>query len=285
MESVLPFEAYYENSFGEKLWLDRAPYVINDGTLFNHEWKFTTSSRPLNEGTKLLSAKRPNTEKTVELDVYADSAKELADALEDLEKHFGKDISALSAGKLWIGNRFMRCWCRTGKKELSRDFVSMAKVTLSVMPEIPVWCRETVYAHLPGVSEDVQGHKYSYRYPYRYGTGMSGINIYNMSYLPSPMRIIFYGPAVNPRIVMDGKVIGVNTTLLAGEYAVIDQLMRQIYKISKDGVRTNIFDSRVKNGLVFDFALPGTSFVNISSDAGVDITVIEQRSEPRWSLR
>lgn len=283
MEGVLPYEAYYENSLGERVYLDRAPYVISGGTLFDYEWKFCTSSRPMREGTRLLSAKRPVTEKTIELDVYECNARKLADVLEELEKYFGQDISGLSAGKLYIGDRFMRCWCRQSKKELSRDFVSIAKVTISVMPEIPVWCKESTYTHLPDTDVDLQGHKYLYRYPYRYGSGMAGMNIYNMNCLPSPMRIVFYGPSVNPRVVIEGKVIGLNTTLLSGEYAVIDQQMREIYKISENGTKTNIFDSRVKNGLTFEPAPSGISSVNVSSDAGVDITVIEQRSEPRWA--
>lgn len=284
MRGVLPFEVYYENSLGERLYLDRRPCVISGGTLFDTKWKPQTSSRPMGEGLRLLSAKRPSEDKTMELDVYADTQEELADVLENMETHFGRDISAMSCGRLYIGDQFLRCMCMTSKKELSRDFVMMGRLTLTVLTEIPAWCRETTYRHLPGGDMDADGHKYSYGYPYRYGTGMAGITIYNESYLPSPLRIVFYGPAVSPRVEVNGSVIGINTTLLEGEYAVIDQQMRQIYKVSADGGKTNIFDSRVKNGRTYEYIRPGAAHAGVTSDAGVDITVIEQRSEPRWAL-
>lgn len=284
MKSVLPFEAYYENSLGEKLYLDRGPCVISGGTLFDTKWKLQTSSRPMGEGLRLLSAKRPAEDKTVEIDVYADTQGELADVLENMETHFGRDISAMSCGRLYIGDQFLRCVCMTSKKELSRDFVMMGKLTLTILPEIPAWCREATYRHLPGYDKDMDGHKYSYRYPYRYGTGMAGMMIYNQSYLPAPMRIVFYGPVVSPRVVVNGNVIGINTTLLGNEYAVIDQQMRQVYKVSSDGIKTNIFDSRIKNGLTYEYIKPGATQAGVTSETGVDITVIEQRSEPRWAL-
>ena len=98
------------------------------------------------------------------------------------------------------------------------------------------------------------------------------------------MRITLYGPSDEPRVYIAGMCIGVNTPLLSGERVTIDQQNKLITKTGTDGSAENCFGDRIKNGMTFEFAPPGSSPADIFCDTlGVDIVLIEQRSEPLWT--
>lgn len=282
MARILPYDAYYENSRGEVLRLDTLPYVMNSGNLFDADWKFTKGIRPLGEGGRLLAAKRSDGVKTMTVNVVANTSERLSKYLERMAEVFDYDVVSLSPGRLWINGQYMTCWCSARVKELSCDFVTNASVKVSVHPETPVWCRE-VSCSLAQKS-NVEGHKYSYSYPYRYGSGRPSARIVNTHFAPCPMRITFHGPAESPAVYINGGRVGINISLTDGESAVIDQMSGEVYKTDAAGVRSSCFDARVRNGLAFRYAPSGESVVILDSGADVDMILIEQRSEPTWTL-
>lgn len=279
---VVPYTAYYENSRGEVLRLDEAPWILIGGDVFDAKWQLVTAPRAIGEGERLLRGRRPCDERTLEIAVVAQSAGELAERLEQMSDILEYDLHRAKAGRLWISGRYLSCWCRASAKELSCDFPMMARLTLKVYPQMPVWCAERKYRFSPNSGEE-SGHRYPYRYPYRYGTGRRSLTLVNRSTAPAPMRIVFYGPVINPRVLVGAIDIGIDVTLESGEYAVVDQLTREVYSVSRSGVRSNCFDSRRKTGMTFESAPPGSSTVQLVSGEMMDITLIEQRSEPRWS--
>lgn len=281
---LLPYEAYYENSAGSVLRLDRAPYVMTDSTLFNSSWSVSTAKRPMDEGERMLRAYRKCSDRRMTVEVTADSAALLSEKLSAMSELLFHDLETKKAGRLWINGRYMSCWCTSSTKKLSCDFISRATVELTVYPERPVWCAEKLYRFTCEVTEPTDGHCYMYSYPKRYGAGRRFLVINNEHYSASPMKIIFYGPADYPNIYLGSANIGINITLGFGEYAVIDQLTRDIYRVTPEGTKVNCFNERIKNGNTFTFAPPGSSTVQLGSSCGVDIVLTEQRSEPTWTL-
>lgn len=285
MGKLLPFEAYYESSSGKRMCLSEYPIVITNSNLFDSIWKLTSSTRPLSEGGRLIGKRRPCSEKEMELSVAARSPAELSLMLEKLSELFDSDVQKEIAGRLWINGRYLRCWCAMSQKELSHNFASMAKLVIRITPEYPTWHTDRVYQLLAGETDDPDdGHSYDYSYPKRYGNTLGSMLVSNTSVTGAPMKIVFFGPAENPRVFVSGREIGIDTTLTNGEYAVIDQLERSVYSVTKDGERINCFDKRVKNGLCFEYAEPGNSKVELADAAGTVITITEQRSEPQWAL-
>lgn len=279
---VVPYTAYYENSRGEVLRLDGPPWILIGGDVFDANWQLVTASRAIGEGERLLRGRRPCDERTLDIAVVAQDARELADMLEQMSDILEYDLHKAKAGRLWISGRYLSCWCRASAKELSCDFPMMARLTLKVYPQMPMWCTERKYRFSSGSGEEV-GHRYPYRYPYRYGAGIRSLTLSNRSIAPAPMRIVFYGPVSDPRVLVGEIDIGIDITLQSGEYAVVDQLTREVYSVSRSGERRNCFDSRRKTGMTFESAPPGSSQVQFVRGERVDITLIEQRSEPRWS--
>ena len=284
MSGLLPYEAHYINSKGQRINLTTLPYVITESQLFDAKWKLTSAQQPLGEGIRLLGARRIGDERRMTVHVTASSAVELAGYLNFMTSVFDYDIAALSPGKLWVNGQYLSCWCSAREKTLSCNFVSSAVVSISILPEIPAWCTEKtcLLDDLEIVDED--GHSYPYNYDYRYGSGERVITLNNTHYAACPMRITFYGPAAQPAIYINGSRVGAELTLLENESVEIDQMKRTVYKTNASGVKTSCFNSRTKNGKVFEYAPPGESQVLIDSRSAVRIILIEQRSEPVWAL-
>jgi len=285
MPGLLPYTMYYENSRGDVLRLDEPPCIVTSCSLFDSSWKLTRAQRPLGEGGSLLARKRPGDERTMTVRLAAENSALLSAAMDRMSDIFDYDVVNYTSGRLWVNGSYLRCWCSGRARELSCDITNQAEMTVTVFPEQPAWCTETSYRIAPGsTSADSGGHSYPYSYPYRYSSTRSSVIVNNSRFSPSPMRITLYGPAAEPRVYVSGMCIGVNTPLLSGERIVIDQQNKLITKILTDGSTVNCFGDRIKNGQTFEYASPGSNPAAIYSDTlGVDIVLIEQRSEPAWS--
>lgn len=279
---MTPFTAYYENSRGERIRFDEPPVVMTGGDLFDSRWRLSTAVRPNGEGGRLLRGRRPCDERSLELALAAEDAAALAALLERLMNVTEYDIHARRAGRLWVCGQYLSCWCTASVKTLSDALPNAARVTLRVFPETPAWCTERRYSLRAGDNDDLTADRYPRRYPRRYGAGRGTTGVVNRSVAPAPLRVVFYGPAADPRVLVGSSDIGVNVTIAPGERAVVDQLTREVYTTAADGTKTNRFDSRRRSGTTFENAPPGSSPVEIMSGSYVDITLIEQRSEPLW---
>ncbi|MCL2486727.1 MAG: hypothetical protein FWE86_03915 [Oscillospiraceae bacterium] len=283
MNQILPYEIYYENSRGAVVRLDKPPFVAVSGELWNSGWKMTVAPRPGRDGGRLISRKRQSDEKKLRVAAVADSAPELSGALGSASDIFAYDVASMRPGKLWVNGWYLSCYCLAETRELSPDHTRMAELVLTLIAETPLWCSEETFDRWVGES-DVEGHKYVYKYPHRYGTdAYNGMTLINRTWTAQPMRITFWGPCSSPSVVVAGREIGIGGVLLAGEYAVIDQQSREIYKMRTGGVRENIFGRRLKNGQVFFFAPPGSCTAYLSSAGNASITVITQKGAPPWS--
>lgn len=127
------------------------------------------------------------------------------------------------------------------------------------------------------------GKKFDLRYAYRYGTGMGGSVINNTHYSAVPMIITIFGAAESPVITIDGVQYGANVTLTSTDRLVIDQIHSTVYTVSETGVRTSVFDQRIKTSNVFAPLPTGSHTVIYSGDYTAQITMIYQRSELKWT--
>lgn len=127
------------------------------------------------------------------------------------------------------------------------------------------------------------GAGYPYDYPYDYALPLISGNIVCDSIGNSDFRLLIYGEAVNPSVIIGGHIYAINGTVGKGETLLIDSLNRTITLTTAQGNKINWFDKRGREDYIFEPIPAGKNSVNWSGAFGFDLTVIEKRSEPRWT--
>ena len=155
------------------------------------------------------------------------------------------------------------------KSEWESD-AELMDVNLTVVAENPIWVGEDNYTfHSYGISSD-NNKRYPGRYPYRYANGLTSNYIINPHYTEANFEMIIYGPVINPQVTAGTNTYLVNIVLEEGEYLQINSRDRTIVKVLRNGERANAYHYRQKGQWTGKF--------------NFDLTVYEERSEPKWNV-
>ena len=279
---ILPYRVWYENSAGDIIRLDEAPILVQRSELLDYRWNLTAYDRALRDGGKVIHARRPIQEKSLVLDVFADTQEEHDAALNRLHDVMDYDVCALTPGKLWVNDRYIRCFVSASVKTLDRNWTTYTVVGLTVKVISPAWMAEEKVTLLPisDVQTDNGAKAYPNRYPYRYSEGGNICRWINTTGSPAPMVIKIFGACSSPSVYVGENEYSVSGDIAAGSYAVIDQRDKSIYTVAANGTKTNIFGRRKKSVDNFLYAPPGNLQISCSGLFAVEITFMTQRSEP-----
>ena len=282
MGDVLPYSIWYENSKGDVLRMDEPPIVVQTSGLMDYQWTLTAYDRALRDGGRVIHARRPIQDKTLVLDVFADTQEAHNAALNRLHNVVDYDVCALTPGKLWVNDRYIRCFVSASVKTLDRDWTTYTVVGLTLKAVSPAWTAEEKVTLLP-VSDgqtDNGAKNYPNRYPYRYSEGGNIARWVNTTGSSAPMVIKIFGACSSPSVYIGDNEYSVSGDIAAGTYAVIDQRDKSIYTVATNGTKTNIFGRRKKSVDNFLYAPPGNLEIACSGLFAVEITFMTQRSEP-----
>ena len=278
---------YYENSAGVKFTL------LGDGLTFvdpmelhTFEWNYSLSNRVTGMGGDASDFARYPRTFDLTLRMRGMNREEFLSQVNRLHDITEADMVANAPGQLFVDDQYLTCYLAvSGDKPnhpRSGNFMTREVTVLAVEP---YWCTPVQVVVNPNTDQpsNENGKKFNLRYAYRYGTGLSGNTIINTHYAAAPAIIEFYGPASNPSIIIAGVTYGVNVTLTATDRLVIDQVKHKIYTVSETGVQTNVFNARNKAYDIFAPIPVGAHNIVYGGDFVVSITMIQQRSELRWT--
>ena len=281
VEKILPYSIYYENSAGEIIRFDEAPIVVQTTGLFDWQWNISAYDRAIRDGGRAVAARRPVQDRTVVLDVFADTQADHNAAIDRLHNVLEYDLCTLTPGKLWINDRYVRCFATASVKTLDRDWTTYTVVGLTLKLISPAWVKEETVTVLPVTAEAASSDKkYLGKYPYKYSEGGNVARFVNDTASSAPMILKIFGACSNPSVYVGENEYSVNTTIAAGEYVMIDQRDKSIVRVSQSGTRTNIFNLRKKSVDNFAPAPSGTLAVSCSGQFACEVTFLTQRSEP-----
>lgn len=278
---------YYQNSSGEKFTLygDGLSF-INPMELHSWEWSYSLSNRITGMGGDASDFARYPRTFDLELRMRGMNRQQFLDQVNRLHDITEPDMIAAQPGRLYVDDQYLTCYLATAGKApthpVNSNFMTR---TVTVLAVEPYWCTPveiTVNPTTDQASND-NGKKFNLRYAYRYGTGLSGNTIINDHYAAAPAIIQFFGPVADPSITIAGTVYGVNVTLTATDRLVIDQIRHKIYIVSETGQQTSAFNDRNKEYDIFTPIPVGSNNIIYSGDFVVSITMIQQRSELRWT--
>jgi hypothetical protein len=270
----------FENHLGQRfVGLDNGVY-LNESELRDYSWSYDTINRRISRFYHDMK------ERKIPLVVKCSTVEE-ANHIKNLLHEMGeKDIAALIPGTIYVGDYYTKGYISASSKAEYLDNPSHCKLDLTLLSEDPRWYRETTHVFLPGETETVSagsGTDYPYDYPYDYALSQVGRRIMCDTVTENSFKLNIYGPAVNPSVNVGGHTYAVSGSLLPGESLLIDSIAKTITLTTATGGKVNWFDKRGRDSYIFQPIPAGVNAVSWVGGFGFDLTVVEERSEPRWT--
>lgn len=170
----------------------------------------------------------------------------------------------------------------TNHGELNLNCILLDGVWRHELPSVsfvPISRSESIWGNLPT------------NFPANLAPMASSETITNPCLIPTPWRMVIYGPAFNPHLSIAGNNYQINTTVPDGARLEIDSLEgeKSVTLIDVNGARTDMFNAALRgrgiNGgdYIFQPIPAGDNIVNWPNSFGFDLTLIEERTAPPWT--
>lgn len=266
----------YESGAGVVIALNSGVYVGKPNDLFSREWDYKIGYRAL--ATASRGARKASFKAFFADMAQADAFRRCADS----------DMRKGTPGTIRVEGWFQRCFVVASEVDgIGSDFFT-AKLTMVLLDG--VWLRGTTTAFAPVQSSaDYEFLDLPHDLPYDLGVAPPQQYAINPGYSDSPVKLVVYGPAVNPSVRLAGNLYQVDVTVPDGGYMDIDPLRRAVTVVSADGSTMDAFSKAHRGSgagsgeYIFERAPAGTSEISWDNSFGFDLTLYEEEGEPSWS--
>ncbi len=262
----------------------RPPYFYKAHTFLNYEWKYISTNLIDGRGSEVERFYKEEKVYDLILHVKGDATEEeYYQLLNDLTDRFEIDVANNRKAKLYCNDYYINCFVFSQEKNEYKKGVQYQEIKFKVLAPYPVWTKEIKHSFYPGQGEESgDGKGYDYKYDYMYATTGSSEVLVNHHIADSRAIITIWGYADNPLFKIGDNTYQVLETVEDGERIIINQIDKTVVKIYQNGIKENIFGKRGKEHSVFEPIKPGTNLIFSSGAFGIDITLFEERSEPKW---
>lgn len=193
-----------------------------------------------------------------------------------------KDVLANAYGRIVIGEYYIKGYFTEARKTEFADRRTML-LNMTFNTDCPGWIREETLSYGYDGGEHVGDLDYFNDFPYDYTSNILDTHLINPDFTSSNFRMRIYGPVEGPSVTIGGHVYEVAASVSAHEYLEIDSVDKTIILTKKNGEVSNCFNARNRASYIFEKIPSGTSTVALSGDFKVDVTLLEERSEPKWT--
>ena len=256
---------------------------IRSKTANYHRWSWLPVGTQLQFGQRLSNFTRDAAiyETRLIFDGALSSRKSLVD---NLHEDFERDLRNMTPGRIVWGDWYINGYITTSSTAPDMNNV-WTDNDVSIWCPRPFWVKETTKHFYPVEEPQVQTYlDYTYDYQYDYTFDVSGGTVWVRDFpFESDFKLIIYGSAANPRILINDHPYQINDTINSGEYVTIDSRNNTVIKTLAMGVEVNDFDKREKSSSVFQQIPGGDLKIVWSGLFGFDLTLFEERNEPRWN--
>ena len=266
----------YKNHMGDVIDFGKSGIFVSASDLHDYVWSISQKNG------KISSFKRDVATHALPVVIFCNTPAEGVAARNRLMEVAEKDILAKKPGRIIIGDYYYKCYITGSKK--SKYLASRRKMdaALTISSDEPYWVRETSNSLKKAEATDY-GLTYPHDYQYDYMNNIQASKIFNADFTASNFRMNIYGPCSAPSVYVAEHVYTVNCDAEAGEYITIDSVAKTVTKTAKDGTITNVFNLRGRESYIFEKIPMGECLVSWDGDFGVDIILLEERSEPKWT--
>ena len=270
------------NSEGVEVILNKEPYKVLVSDLTDYD------NVEIESNGKIAGFVKEITERKLNIDIISSSKETTQELCNKLNAVFEKDIYNDVAGKIYINDYYMRCFIKSCKKSKRGNGV-IRSYEYTLITDYPFWIKETTYQYL---AEPPEAVKYTdletgimfLEFPFDFAPVRGEKILGNQSFTDSNFIMTIYGFVESPQVSIAGHPYRVETTVYEGERLVIDSKKGTVKKIGRLGEVVDCYNARQKDYSVFQKIPPGLNVFQWSGGFGIDITLFDERSEPKCSL-
>ena len=268
----------FENHLGQRFeGLPNGVY-LNRGDLRDYSWGFDKINNRISRFYRGITSRK------IPLVVYCNSGDEADSAMNRLHELAEADVVAKIPGKIFVGDYYTRGYITASAKSDYLTRRKYCKIELTLTSDDPAWYLEHSHQFIPHMGNEFSGGvDYPYDYPHDYALSLNGRKIVCNSVEPGAFKLVIYGEATNPTVIIGGHAYTVNGTIGKNETLLIDSMNKTITLTTASGKKINWFDKRGREFYIFEPLPAGQSPVTWAGAFGFDLTVIEKRSEPKWT--
>jgi hypothetical protein len=268
----------YKNHLGEVISFGENGIFVNYNDLHDYEWDAISNNNKISGFSKGI------VERTIPIVIACLTEEEGIETRNKLHEICEKDVLAMQYGRLIIGDFYLKCFVKASKKSEYLVTKKYMQVELIVTTDKASWIAEST-TMFRKITEQKEGNKsldYPFDYPFDYASELNSKPLMNHNFTDSEFRMIIYGGCKNPSINIGGHIYQVNAELSDSEYLTIDSIAKTVVLTKYNGEQVNKFNARNRESYVFEKIPPGEHVVVWEGDFGFDITLLEERSEPKW---
>lgn len=266
----------YKNHIGEVIDFGRSGIYVKASDLHDYSWTISQKNG------KISSFKRDVTTRKLPVVIFCSTIEEGVAARNKLLEVAEKDILAKKYGKIIIGDYYYKCFITESKKSEYLKSRRRMEAELTIVSDTPYWVREEMHSFRKAAASR-SGLTYPHDFPFDYASGFTRSTLLNTDFTASNFRMILYGACSNPVVYVSGHAYAVRGEVAEGEYLTIDSTNKTITKTAADGTITNVFNLRSRDSYIFEKIKSGNNAVIWDGDFGVDVILMEERSEPKWT--
>lgn len=270
------------NSEGVEVILNKEPYKVLVSDLTDY------ANVEIESNGKIAGFIKEITERKLNIDIISSSKETTQELCNKLNEVFEKDIYNNVAGKIYINDYYMRCFIKSCKKSKRGNGV-IRSYEYTLITDYPFWIKETTYQYLAEPPEavkytDLEAGIMFPEFPFDFAPVRGEKILENPSFAESNFVMTIYGFAESPQVSIAGHPYRVETTVYEGERLIIDSKKGTVKKIGRLGEVVDCYNARQKDYSVFEKIPAGLNVFQWSGGFGIDITLLDERSEPKCSL-
>lgn len=270
------------NHLNETMEWGKNGIYVNYNDLHDYSWSIVS------ENNKISQFEKGIVNKTIPLIIYCSDTEEGLAIKNRLMEIAEKDVLAMQYGKIVIGDYYLKCYITGSSKGNYLINKGYLEVTLTLATDLPQWVKETTQSFWKEGSVLDNGTvtknlDYPFDYSFDYLNSLHERRINNTGFICSEFEITIYGAVTNPIIYIGGHTYEVDCEVSNNEYLTINSRTKTIVLTRYNGEKVNCFKHRNKQSYVFEKIPSGNNIVVWDGNWGFDITLFEERSEPKWT--
>lgn len=265
----------YVNHLNETIEFYSENYFVDSYKIRDYAWNYDKDFNKIKNFNRIGVGSKKLT-----VSVLASSTQAAFTLYNSLFETFEIDVLAQSPGKFYIGDYYFTGFVSESAKSSYSSSQNLLTLDLTIISDTNIWTRETSYSFLK--DQLISGHGYVYGYPYNYASSANK-SFSNDSLADSNFKLTIYGAASSPSVYLGGHLYSIETDIESNEYLVIDSKNKTAQKVQADGTRVSVLAYRDRDNYIFQKIPTDLVSVSWNNNFGFDITIFDERSEPKWS--